>query len=63
MVELRIYKGDRLARRRLGTFRKGRHFFLWRPRSSGEYRVRLACKELRTGRYLRTRTSGLIGVE
>jgi hypothetical protein len=63
VVEMRVYKGHKLALRRLATIRRGRHAFFWRPRSSGEYRVRLACKELRTGRYLRTRTSGLIEVE
>jgi hypothetical protein len=62
-VELEIYKGSRLAFHRIATFRRGGRSFIWRPRSPGEYRVRLACKELRTGRGLRTRTSGAIEVE
>ena len=62
-VEISIYKGDHRAFHALDTFRRGRHAFYWKPRSAGEYRVRLSAKELRTGRYLRSHTSGLIGVE
>jgi hypothetical protein len=48
-VEVSIYKGDRLAMRRLATFRRGSGSFLFRPRSRGLFTVRLAAKELRTG--------------
>lgn len=37
------------------TFRRGSGSFAWRPRSTGTYVIRLAAKELRTGRGLRTR--------
>ena len=48
-VEVSIYKGDRLAMRRLAIFRRGSGSFLFRPRSAGLFTVRLAAKELRTG--------------
>ncbi len=63
VVEISIYKGGRRAFHALGTFRRGRHAFYWRPRSPGEYRVGLGAKELRTGRSLRSRASGLIEVQ
>ena len=63
VVELRVYKGSSLAFRRVATFRKGRRSFLWRPRSSGLYTVRLGAKELRTGRGLRSRASGEVQVD
>jgi hypothetical protein len=62
VVELRIYRDGRLGRRRLATFRLGRHSFLWRPRSAGTYTIKLAAKELRTGRGLRGRTSATVQV-
>ena len=48
-VEVLVYKGSRLAMRRLATFRRGSGSFLFRPRSTGLFTVRLAAKELRTG--------------
>ena len=57
VVELRIYKGRRIAFKRLATFRRGSRSFAWRPKSAGDYRVRIAAKELRTGRSLRGRDS------
>jgi hypothetical protein len=45
---------------RTATFRRGEGSFEWVPRSEGTYTVSLAAKELRTGRALRTRTSGTI---
>ena len=62
VVELKIYKGRRLAFRRLATFRRGSRSFGWRPRSAGRYAVRLGAKELRTGRSLRGRAAGAIAV-
>ena len=63
IVELKVYKGRRLVLHRLGTFLKGPHFFRWQPRSAGRYVVRLGAKELRTGRSLRGRGSGVIEVK
>ncbi len=62
VVELRIFKGERLVFRRLATLRRGRHSFSWRPRSRGDYAVRLGAKELRTGRSLRGRTAATVTV-
>ena len=62
VVELRIYKGRKMAYKRLATLRRGARAFSWRPRSAGAYRVRIAAKELRTGRSLRGRDSAAISV-
>ena len=62
VVELKVYKGRRLAFRRIATFRRGARSFGWRPRSAGRYVVRLGAKELRTGRSRRGRGSGAIVV-
>ena len=63
IVELKIYRGGRLAHRTIATLRRGSHSLPWRPRSSGSYTVRLGAKELRTGRSLRGRATGAISVE
>ena len=62
VVEMRIYKGRKLAFKQLATFRRGSRSFGWRPRSAGSFRVRIAAKELRTGRSRRGRTSGEVVV-
>ena len=62
VVELRIFKGRKLAFKKLATFRRGSRAFSWRPKSAGDYRVRIAAKELRTGRSLRGRASGKLAV-
>jgi hypothetical protein len=62
-VEVKVYKGGRLAFRRLATFRRGNGSFAWRPGSPGRYTVRLAAKELRTGLEKRARATGDIAVE
>ena len=62
-VEVTISKGDKVALNRVATFRRGGGSFLWRPRSRGLYTVRLAAKELRTGRGLKDRGSADLEVE
>lgn len=62
IVELKIYKSDRLVYRTVARLRRGSHSFGWRARSKGSYRVRLGAKELRTGRALRGRAAGTISV-
>jgi len=57
-VQLDIYKGNKLAMTRIATFRRGRGSFLFRPRSTGFFTVRLAAKELRTGLGKKDRTTG-----
>ncbi len=60
-VQITITRGGRLALDRVATFRRGRRSFAWRPRATGVYSIRLAAKELRTGRDLRARVSGQVG--
>ena len=62
VVEVRVAKGRRRVFTRIATFRRGRRSFVWRPRSAGLYRVRIAAKELRTGRSLRGRASATVTV-
>ena len=62
-VEVKVYKGSRLAFQRLATFSRGSGSFAWQPRSPGVYAVRLAAKELRTGLGKRDRATGEIAVE
>jgi hypothetical protein len=62
-VEVKVYKGGRVALQRLATFSRGKGSFAWRPRSPGLYAVRLAAKELRTGLEKRARVTGEIAVE
>jgi hypothetical protein len=62
-VELKVFKGRRLAHERLASFRRGSGWFAWRPRSPGLYTVRLAAKELRTGLGLKDRDVAEIEVE
>jgi hypothetical protein len=40
------------------TFRRGQGTFTWKPGATGTYDVSLSAKELRTGKGLRTRTTG-----
>jgi hypothetical protein len=63
VVQLDVYKGSKLALHRLVTMRRGAHYFTWKPKSAGDYTVRLAAKELRTGFGKRGRTSGALTVE
>jgi D-glucuronyl C5-epimerase C-terminus len=62
-VEVKIYKGARLAFQRLATFSRGSGSFAWRPRSPGLYTVQLGAKELRTGLGKKDRATGEIAVE
>jgi hypothetical protein len=59
-VQLTITRGGRTALDKVVTFRRGERSFGWTPKATGTYSVRLAAKELRTGRDLRTRVSGVI---
>ena len=62
VVEIRVFKGRKRVLTRLATLRRGRRSVGWRPKSAGTYRVRIAAKELRTGRSLRGRTSATVSV-
>ncbi len=60
-VQVTITRDGRTALDRLATFRRGEGSFSWRPRAAGVYTIRLAAKELRTGRGLRASVSGEVG--
>jgi len=59
-VQLTITRDGRAALDKVLTFRRGAGSFAWTPKSVGTYSVRLASKELRTGRGLRTQVLGAI---
>ena len=61
-VEMVVLKGDRVAFRKLATFRRGLGSFAWKPGSAGSYRVRLGAKELRTGAGKKDSATGEIEV-
>jgi hypothetical protein len=62
VVQVDVYKGSKLAFHKLATFRRGTRSFLWKPRSGGDYTVKLAAKELRTGMFKRGKTTGELTV-
>ncbi|MEK6228663.1 MAG: D-glucuronyl C5-epimerase family protein [Actinomycetota bacterium] len=57
-VQITITRDGKMALNRTATFRRGTGSFAFKPGATGIYEVRLTAKELRTGRGLRTRTSG-----
>ncbi len=59
-VQLTIRREGRVVFDRVATFRRGTGSFTFEPRAEGTFAVRLAAKELRTGRGLRTYASGRI---
>jgi len=59
-VQLTITRRGKVVFDRVATFRRGTGSFTFKPRASGTFRVRLAAKELRTGRELRTYETGEI---
>ncbi len=59
-VQLTIRRSGKVVFDRVATFGRGEGSFAFRPRAAGVFRVRLAAKELRTGRELRTYETGQI---
>jgi len=55
-VQVTITRDGMVALDELGTFRRGDGSFAWKPGAAGRYRIRVAAKELRTGRGLRSQT-------
>ena len=53
-VQLTITRRGKTVYDRVLTFRRGSGGFPWTPRAAGVHRLRLAAKELRTGRELRS---------
>lgn len=59
-VQVTITRNGRVALDKLDTFRRGTGAFHWTPRATGTYRIRIAAKELRTGRGLRSSVTGAV---
>ncbi len=59
-VQLTVRRRGKVVYDRVATFRRGTGSFAFAPRSAGTFSVRLAAKELRTGRELRTYETGEI---
>lgn len=57
-VQLTITREGKTVYDRVATFPRGTGSFAFKPRATGIFRVRLAAKELRTGRELRTYETG-----
>jgi hypothetical protein len=62
VVQIDVYKGPKLALHRLVTLGRGSRYVTWRPKSTGDYTVKLAAKELRTGLGKRAGTTGELTV-
>jgi hypothetical protein len=58
-VQVTITRDGKVAFDKLGTFRRGNGSFEWKPGAAGTYRIRVATKELRTGRGLRSSVTGV----
>jgi len=59
-VQLTVRRRGKVVFDRVATFGRGEGSFAFRPRATGSFGVRLAAKELRTGRELRTYETGEI---
>ncbi len=59
-VQVTVTRDGQVALDEIGTFRRGTGAFEWTPKAAGTYRIRVAAKELRTGRSLRSSITGLI---
>jgi hypothetical protein len=59
-VQIVITLDGKTSLNKTATFRRGQGSFTWKPGATGTYDVSLAAKELRTGKGLRTRTTGTV---
>ncbi|HEX2160674.1 MAG TPA: D-glucuronyl C5-epimerase family protein [Thermoleophilaceae bacterium] len=59
-VQVTVTRNGRVELDKLDTFRRGNGAFEWTPRAVGTYRIRVAAKELRTGRGLRSSVTGAV---
>ena len=62
-VQVTITRDGMTALDELATFRRGEGSFAWKPGAVGTYRIRVAAKELRTGRGLRSSVVGRVESE
>jgi hypothetical protein len=58
-VQVTITRNGAVALDKLGTYRRGTWSLPWKPGAAGTYRIRIAAKELRTGRSLRSSITGI----
>jgi D-glucuronyl C5-epimerase C-terminus len=59
-VQVMVTRDGEVALDEIGTFRRGTGSFEWTPKAAGTYRIRVAAKELRTGRSLRSSITALV---
>jgi D-glucuronyl C5-epimerase C-terminus len=59
-VQVTITRNGAVALDKLGTYRRGTWSLPWKPAAAGTYRIRVAAKELRTGRGLRSSITGIV---
>jgi hypothetical protein len=57
-VQVTITRDGQVALDKLGTYRRGTWSLPWKPGAAGTYRIRVAAKEMRTGRSLRSEVTG-----
>jgi hypothetical protein len=58
-VQVTITRNGAVALDKLGTYRRGTWSLAWKPGAAGTYRIRVAAKELRTGKSLRSSVTGI----
>ncbi len=58
-VQVTITRNGKVALDKLGTYRRGTWSLPWKPGAAGTYRIRIAAKELRTGKSLRSSITGI----
>lgn len=58
-VQVTITRDGAVALDKLGTYRRGSWSLPWKPGAAGTYRIRIAAKELRTGKSLRSSITGI----
>ena len=58
-VQVTITRDGKVALDKLGTYRRGTGSLPWKPGAAGTYRIRVAAKELRTGKSLRSSVTGV----
>jgi D-glucuronyl C5-epimerase-like protein len=58
-VQVTITRNGAVALDKLGTYRRGTWSLSWKPGAAGTYRIRVAAKELRTGKGLRSSVTGI----
>jgi hypothetical protein len=59
-VQVTVTRDGQVALDEVATFRRGTGAFEWTPKAVGTYRIRVAAKELRTGRGLRSSITGSV---